>query len=187
MDVHQTTRDKVGDGKPGSIQVVFPVVVNPKPKALVVHCADVRFRRAFRNFIEGDATKGCLGLGEDEYVNLVIPGGVSSLTDVITLPKQFKVAKDQIEFLLDHFPTIGTVVMINHEDCAAYKFLKEKIGGAFLRRFTSLLDRQQVDLVSAAKTVLELDFVKADVRLYMAKFANPEHTQVTFNQVIMPK
>ncbi|MEK7497142.1 MAG: hypothetical protein AAB657_04570 [Patescibacteria group bacterium] len=185
--VNTTTRDKVGDGTLGSIQVIFPVVLNPKPKALVVHCADVRFRKAFRNFIEGDSATGCLGFKEDEYVNLVIPGGVSSFTDVITLPKQFKVAKDQIGFLLNHFPTIDTVILINHEDCAAYKFLQEKIGSMFLRRFVSLLDRQKVDLVSAAKTVLEMDFVKANVRLFMAKFANPEHTQVAFNEITVTK
>lgn len=185
--VNTTTRDRVGDVTSESVQVIFPVVVNPKPKALIVHCADVRFRKAFRNFIEGDGAKGCLGFKEDEYVNLVIPGGVSCFTDVITLSKQFKVAKDQIEFLLKHFPTIGTVILINHEDCAAYKFLQEKIGSMFLRRFVSLLDRQKVDLISTAKTVLEMDFVKANIRLFMAKFANPEHTQVVFNEITVTK
>ncbi len=166
-----------------TVRIVFPVVTNPTPKALAVHCADVRFRKAFRNFIEGDASKGCLGFGEEDYVNLVIPGGVSSFSEAMLLPKQFKVIKEQIEFLLDHFKSIDTVILINHEDCAAYKVLKEKIGNAFLRRVGSFLERQRIDLSEAAKAVMGINTFKARIRLFMAKFANEEHTQVTFEEI----
>ncbi len=178
------TRDQVNVAPAtGKVQVIFPVVQNPKPKALVVHCADVRFRRAFRNFIEGDTETGCLGFKEEEYVSLVIPGGVSSLSEVLTLPKQFKVAKEQIESITDHFPTITHVVLINHEDCAPYETLRSKIGAAFLRRVSSLLERQQIDLVQAAKTIMGFGTIQASVEVYMAKFANQDHTQVTFETI----
>ncbi len=177
-------RDKASVAAPSEVvQLVFPVVANPKPKALVVHCADVRFRKAFRNFLEGAVPTGCLGLKEEDYVSLVIPGGVSSLSEALTLPKQFKVAREQIDFLLGHFPSIDQVVLINHEDCAAYKLLTERVGAAYLRRFTSMLERQHVDLVNVAKVVMGLEQFKATIKVYMAKFANLEHTQVTFEEV----
>ena len=167
-----------------NVRLVFPVIVNPQPKALVVHCSDVRFRRAFRGFIEGDAAKGCLGLKEDEYVSLVIPGGVSSFSAALELPKQFKVAKEQVELLVNHFSTIDRVVFFNHEDCAAYNALHKQLGGMFLRNLGSLFNRQQWDLQMMAKGFFSFDISKKlTVTIYMAKFANPEHTQVTMEEV----
>jgi hypothetical protein len=167
-----------------AVRLVFPVIVDPKPKALVVHCSDVRFRRAFRNFIEGDVAKGCLGLKEEDYVSLVIPGGVSSFSAALELPKQFKVAKDQVELLINHFSTIDRVVLFNHEDCAAYKALHEQLGGAFLRNLGSLVSRQQWDLKTMAKAFFSFDIPKrVNVAIYMAKFANAEHTQVTMEEI----
>lgn len=176
-----------GDLDPSAktIQVVFPVTTDAKPRALVVHCVDPRFQKAFRNFIEGDEAKGCLGLQQEEYVALVIPGGTSSMSDAMALPKQFKVLKDQFDFILGHFPSIGQVILINHEDCGAYKFLSERIGGAFLRKFGSILERQKFDLAAVAKEIMGLDSFKAKIRVYMAKFANAEHTQVSFQEITL--
>jgi len=182
-DVEELTHKEAKQRPPnGKVRVTFPVITNPQPKALVIHCADVRFKQAFRNFIETSA-ENCLGLQEEQYVSLVIPGGVSSLAEAMILPKQFKVAREQVEYLLDHFRTIDQVIMINHEDCGAYQSLVERIGGGFLKKFSSLLDQQKIDLQSVAKTVLGFDAFKASVKLYMAKFANAEHTQVDFEEI----
>lgn len=183
MTVQTTTRDKA-QATDKAIQVVFPVTANPAPKALVIHCADVRFRKAFRNFIEGKTEAGCLGLREEDYVNLIIPGGIASLADILALPKQFKVTKEQIEFLLEHFPSITTVVLINHEDCAAYKLVKDHVGSSFLRNFATMLDRQKVDLIAVAKQALKLSNASI-FKLYMAKFADPAHTKVRFDEVTL--
>jgi len=165
------------------LKIIFPINPNPKPKALIMHCSDARFKRAFRNFIEGDKDKGCMGYKEDDYISLIIPGGVSSMSDAMLLPKQFKVAKEQIEFLTTHFPTVNTIVLINHEDCAAYKALTQKLGSLFLKHISKLADRQHLDLLSVAKTLLGMENFKAHIKLYMAKFANPEHTKVTFEEI----
>ncbi len=183
MTVETTTRDKA-QATDKAIQIVFPVTVNPVPKVLVIHCADVRFRRAFRSFIEGKAETGCLGLREEDYVNLIIPGGIASLTDILALPKQFKVTKEQIEFLLEHFPSITTVVLINHEDCAAYKMIKDHVGRSFLRNVSSMLERQKFDLVAVAKQALKLGNAST-FKLYMASFTNPAHTKVRFEEVTL--
>jgi hypothetical protein len=62
--------------------------------------------------------------------------------------------------------------------------LKEKIGAsAFLHSLKTIAERQQVDLRKVVKALLNLSAIKARFKLYYAKFANPEHTQVVFEEV----
>lgn len=185
---HIVMTDKSRQDQPmrQSDKATFSIVENAAPKALVIHCADVRFRKAFRDFLEGDA-ENCLGFTEEQYVSLVIPGGVSSLSEAMALPKQFKATREQIKFLLNRFKTIDQVIVINHEDCSAYKVLWERIGASFLQRFASLLERQKIDLTEVAKTIVGLSEVRATIKLYMAKFANGSNTEVIFEEVELGK
>ncbi len=107
------------------------------------------------------------------------------MSDAMLLPKQFKVAKEQIQFLVEHFPSVDALVLINHEDCAAYKALTQKLGSMFIKNIGKLVEKQHIDLVNVAKTMLGMDEFKAHIKLYMAKFANPEHTKVTFEEIII--
>ncbi|MFA4936726.1 MAG: hypothetical protein WC575_00315 [Patescibacteria group bacterium] len=162
----------------------FPVDLDSNPEAIIIHCDDPRFQNAFRNFIEGQQEKGCLELAQGKYVPIIIPGGISSLSEMDALPKHFKVTKEQIEFILDHFHSVKVVILINHEDCQAYESLREKIGtNTFLRSLRDMAERQKVDLSKVSKFLVKHFFTGTNFKLYFAKFANEQHTQVTFEEV----
>lgn len=155
-------------------------IIKPHPKAVVVQCGDPRFQSAFQKFVEGQ-----LNFKPGEYIPLVIPGGISALTEPETLPKHFKVAKEQIEFFLDHFNTIQTVVLINHEDCKAYESLKGRIGKSFLKFTTTMLERQQVDLGKVMKFFLSLSSFKVNYKAYYARFKDSDKKIVIFEEVTL--
>ncbi len=164
------------------VRGTYPAVIEPQPKTLVVHCADARLRRAFRLFIEGEVASGGLGLRESDYVNLIIPGGAATLMDTHASPEAYAFSMQQIEFLLEHFPSITTVIVVNHEDCAAYKHICQVVGPAFLDGFSTLIERQRSDLISVALQVLQLGHAKA-FQLFLARFTSAERTHVEFTEV----
>jgi len=155
--------------------------IEAHPKAVVVHCGDPRFQLAFQDFIQKK-----LNYKPGEYVLLVIPGGISALVEPETLPKNFKVAKEQIQFFLDHFDSIKTVVLINHEDCKAYESLKDKIGQAFMKFAATMIQRQQIDLAKVMK-FLSASAFKVNFKAYFAKFKDDLHKEVVFEEVSLLK
>lgn len=163
----------------------FPATI-ANPEALIIQCGDPRFQEAFKLFVEGDKAQGMLGFKPGSYVPLVIPGGISHLTEIYAFPKNFKVTKEQIEFFLDHFQTIKLIVLINHEDCAGYQELQKKIGASiFLRVVKNITERQKIDLLKVAHFLANLYKIKAHFKMYYAKFANPEHTKISFEEVLL--
>lgn len=58
-------------------------VVSAAPRAIVVHCSDPRFQVAFRSFIQED-----LKYKEGEYITIVVPGGISALSEPEAFPKK---------------------------------------------------------------------------------------------------
>jgi len=81
--------------------------------ALVVHCSDHRFRRAFEDFIEKT-----LGIGD--YDRIAVPGGPQFLVALDYLPKFAWVGNRWTKFLVEAHGT-KRVVLIAHEDCGWYR------------------------------------------------------------------
>ncbi len=160
----------------------YDVIVGEMPRMLIIHCDDPRFASAIHEFIHESVDEGGLGLAYGQYVEISLPGGVSGMSEQLTLPKHFKVQKEQIEFVLERFTSVKTVVLINHEDCRAYQALRERIGDSFLRRWGGIPDRQKADLVGVGRFVQNL--IPVECVYYYAKFANDEHTSTMFERVV---
>jgi hypothetical protein len=130
------------------------------PTAIVIHCGDSRFQKAFRSFIEEE-------LGIEHYVPIVVLGGIHSLGFKDLLPKHYKALFDQLKHLIKE-RGIRRVVIINHEDCQWY----ERFSSWVLRRIP-LPQKQVEDLRTAAESLLE-HFAKIDVETYYAELAGDD-------------
>jgi len=155
----------------------YPLVLVP-PRAIVIHCSDPRFQKAFADFIRTD-----LGLEEGEYIPLTTPGGVASFSEPFKLPKEFKFMKDRIEFLLENFKTVNRIILINHEDCRHYEQLKSIVGRLFLHRVQSMGERQANDLKIVAKMMLDYAVPGLQVELYYARFCAGNTGAVQFEKI----
>jgi len=157
-----------------SEQQVFSVLPTAAPEVLAIFCGDPRIQRPVNEFLHQT-----LGLTDGAYVPLTVPGGVASFTEASALPKEFKYVKDAVELYLTLFPSIGRIILINHEDCGKYKALREKIG-PFFRLAENLTQRHVDDLAVVEKVLQAMLPRRVSFERYYAKFANPEHTQLIF-------
>jgi hypothetical protein len=155
-------------------------LVDAHPRAIVIHCSDPRFQKAFADFIRTD-----LALGEGEYIPLVISGGVASLSEPLKLPKEFKFMKERIEIFLERFDSIKRIILINHEDCRHYDELKSLLGRLFLQRVQSMGEKQTNDLKTVAKMLLGYAVPGLQVELYYARFCPGDSGSVTFEKIPM--
>src|SRR5438093_11977281 len=131
----------------------MPHLRSEPPKALVIHCIDPRFQKAFDEFIHGK-----LGFGEGEYIPLVVPGGIASVCMGISayLPKHHKILREQIQLALELYQAQEPrVILINHEDCRAYSNLMKKLP-AFAIHGITLLTRQMDDLKVASSLIEQI-------------------------------
>ena len=154
----------------------YPASPHPEPEAIIVFCGDPRFQAAIASFIAEE-----LHLKPGEYLPFSVPGGIASLSEQFARPKDFKVLKEGLEFYLTRLRTIRKVILINHEDCKKYHDLCERLPFSFLSG--SIPDRQRSDLHKVTQVVSRIIPEQVEVQRYYAKFANPEHTQVTFEAV----
>lgn len=150
----------------------MPHIRSEPPKALVIHCIDPRFQKAFDEFIHEQ-----LGLDEGEYIPLLVPGGVASVGKGISefLPKNHKVLREQIQLALEVYQAQEPhVILINHEDCRAYSNLMKKLPSFAIRGITMLT--RQVDDLKVASILIEQITEKMGGRckfeLYMARIGN---------------
>jgi hypothetical protein len=153
-------------------------LIDAAPEAIVVHCSDPRFQRAFAGFIKNE-----LHLEEGKYIPLVVSGGVGSLSEPLKLPKEFRFMRERIRMFLDRFDSIKQIVLINHEDCRHYEALQNFIGKLFMQRFADMAERQRVDLKKVAKVLLDLASSRIEIKLYYAKFADAGKSKVVFEEV----
>lgn len=148
------------------------------PKAIVVHCCDNRFQRAFREFITSE-----LHLAEGEYIPMILSGGVASLSEPLRLPKEFKYVRERVEFFLERFTTVRRIVLINHEDCRHYEAMKSAIGSVFLQHVGHMSERQTKDLQAAAKALLALAAPGLQADLYYARIVKNGAPMVRFEKI----
>ena len=165
--------------EPRENAIVYEAMPDAAPQAIVVYCSAPRFQMAFDQFIEKE-----LGLAKGQFIPLVIAGGAGVLAHPERLPKEFKFMRDRFELFRKNYPSIRRIVLINHEDCAYYRMLTEKIP-AFLRRHADSehhAARDDLGPIAAIFTRL-LTHLGVQVELYYARFADADHTQVTFDRV----
>lgn len=155
----------------------YPTLSVATPKTLVIWCGDPRIQEAVNLFLQQE-----LQLKYGEYVPVTVLGGVASLSEPLSIPKEFKYMKETVEFCLEHFASLQKIVLINHEDCAKYKAVREKLGSLFLRGFGSVTDRQLHDLAVVAKALAELSPHPIEFEGYYGKYANLGHTQLFFEK-----
>jgi hypothetical protein len=146
------------------------------PKALIIHCGDPKFQKAFREFKSRE-----LGLEEGQYIPLIVPGSVASLCVGTFLPKNLKIMREQIELLLKHYPS-ERVILINHEGCRSYGAIAAKLQHVIS---TNIGVKQVDDLKFAAAMIREIvrHFGgRTEVEMYMAR-VRKEDGEIVFERV----
>lgn len=139
------------------------------PEAVVIHCCDYRFQAAMREFV-------LEGLGIRSYDVVALPGGAhfASMEMEVLIPKQMKVGKDSLKFLIEHHQP-ERLILIDHADCA---FFKDRL--AFFFSEPSLNDRQRANM-KKAHDVLQDWFPRVTVETYFAE-ASGDHS-VSFTKI----
>ena len=92
--------------------------------------------------------------------------------------------RERFELFRKNYPSIKRIVLINHEDCAYYRMLAEKIP-AFLRDHgdgENHRPRGDMGLIGDIFHRL-LAHLGLQVELYYARFADPSHTQIAFDRM----
>lgn len=153
----------------------YSVLPSATPGAIAIFCSDPRFQDATEQFLAND-----LGLNKGEYVPIVVGGGVASLSEPLTRPKEFKYLKDLLQLFLTHFRSARRVIVVNHEDCAKYRAMSEGLGSKFLRQFANDMIGRQLDDLQKVVGVIEKLSHGVKIERYYARFANAEHTEAVF-------
>lgn len=157
-------------------QKTYPALPTAAPKALVFWCGDPRIQEAVNHFLHDE-----LGLQYGEYVPITVLGGIASFSEQLSLPKDFKYMKETAEFCLEHFGSLKQIILINHEDCAKYKALRERIGPLF-RGFRNLPERQIGDLLAVERILVSLSHHPIGIERYYGRYADSERTQFVFDK-----
>lgn len=153
-------------------------LVDAHPKALVIHCSDPRFQKAFSGFIHNE-----LNLHEGEYIPIVVSGGAAPLSEPLRLPKEFKFVIERILAFLRIFPSTMRIVLINHEDCKHYQSLSESLGNLFLRRGGTVIERQKKDLSAVAAALARMGLPGVTIELYFARIVPGQPPHVVFDRI----
>ena len=157
-------------------------LVIDKPKALVIHCSDSRFQKAFRDFIQNN-----LGLNDGEFVPIIVPGSIAPLGGDISilLPKKQKALLDNIKLIFEKNQGEPIrLILINHEDCKGYEKISAKIR-KYLAKLPDALEREVNDLALAAKVIhIAANHFKVKCRpeLYFARIG--EGNEVVFDKYV---
>ncbi len=162
-----------------AVRRVYPVVPDPKPGAIVIHCSDPRFQAAFEEFLEHE-----LGLVKGQYIPIVVGGGAGVLGHPEQLPKEFKFLKERLEHYRQIFPTARRIILINHEGCRYYENLKTRTLGALGSRFAFPPNHAREDLSLVARAFRQLlSHLGYSVEFYYAKFADEQRAHIEIEKV----
>lgn len=157
----------------------YDVEAEAKPQVIIVHCSDPRFQGAFHRFIEEE-----LGLGKGEFVPFVVGGGAGVLAHPERLPKEFKFMKERFEVFRQNYPSIKRIVLINHQDCAYYRTLKQRVLGVLGQRAQFLLQQPREDMAVIGQVFDRfLSHLGYSLELYYAKFTDDTCSQVVFERI----
>jgi hypothetical protein len=158
----------------------YDAIPQPQPQAIVVYCSDPRFQTAFDRFIEEG-----LGLRKGQFIPLVVAGGAGPLAHPERMPKEFKFMRDRLDLFCGHFPSLQRLVLVNHEDCAYYRLLAEKVpGSAREHAAAGPFHHSRDDLEQVAGVFHRLlARLGLALELYYARFTDGDHRTVTFDPI----
>ena len=141
------------------------------PDALVIHCADPRFQRAFRSFLEEE-------LNIRMPMVIALPGVTSHFGMQMMFPKNWYAMRSHLKTMIDRH-NVARVVLINHDDCKGYSKIADKLGG-----LVKVPDWQRKHLRGLAEFVRKEYLPSASFELYQAHiFEENGKRQVSFEEI----
>jgi carbonic anhydrase len=140
-----------------------------QPTTVIVHCPDPRFEFAFTEFPMKE-----LGLRPGEFVRCPRKGGPVSLAHPEKLRQEHNALMAEILFFLNHFPTIGRLVNIGHQDCGFYRGIPDH---------PDTEDKEKKDLPRAKRNLLKIFPTRVQIAGYYAQFTDNTQTQISFEAV----
>lgn len=81
--------------------------------AIVIRCADPRFRRAFDAFVAD--------LGIRHPATIAVTGSIKSFALQAYIPKEWHALRKQLELIATRHAHVTRVVLLTHDDCQSYK------------------------------------------------------------------
>lgn len=143
----------------------FRAIQNPRPKAVIMTCVDLRFEEAF------EGLPGELGLAKGEFVHMQIAGGPAPLAYPLDMEDRFKYLAKQVKFKCRKFH-VARAIFVSHEDCAYYEECPEFLQGP---------EKEKRDLAKVGGH-MELWLPGYKVELYHAKLVN-HGREIDFEEV----
>lgn len=167
VQVIEHSADQVADRSMNTYELV-----EGTSDALVLHCSDPRFQKAFHDFLHDELKLRMPAV-------IAIPGSSSSVGVQAFLPKNWYALRNQIELMATHnsFPR---VVLINHDDCKGYAHIAQ-----WLKGITNLAGEQRKHLNVLASYIKKEYLPSAKFELYQARIVEDSGTRrIKFESVI---
>ena len=159
----------------------YDVLPSVEPRVIIYFCRDPKIRAAVERFVTKE-----LKLDLAECIMMSEFGGVFHATEQFRLASEFDHFENQLRFALDNFPTINTVIGINHDGCGRYAAAQKKWGHMFVGPSSSIERRQECDLATFTETVFRVIAPKHIlVKRFFMRFANEERTKVSFEELYL--
>jgi hypothetical protein len=127
--------------------------------AIVIRCADPRFRRAFDAF---DAFVADLGIRHP--ATIAVTGSIKSFALQAYIPKEWHALRKQLELIATRHAHVTRVVLLTHDDCQSYKASAHLMGG-----LATVVERQRDHLAALGRFLRERYLPGASFELYHAR------------------
>jgi hypothetical protein len=134
---------------------IYPLHEEPTD-ALVLCCADPRFRDAIGKFLEDQGIRN--------PVIIAVPGSIKSFGLQAFIPKQWHTLQKQLELMTSRNTHLLRVILMTHDDCKSYAESVEWLGG-----FPAIPAAQRGHLLGLAAFVRKEYLPSARVELYRAR------------------
>lgn len=125
--------------------------------ALVIRCADPRFRDAFIKFEED--------IGVFNPAVIAITGSVKAFGLQLVIPKEWHGLRKQLELITSRHAHVPRVILFTHEDCRSYA---QSWAKGMLRKFSDVVGAQKGHLAALAGYLKKEYLPKARFELYHA-------------------
>lgn len=167
-----TTQKNSQSAKEKNMEIIYRAL-KAKPTTLIIYCSDPRFQFAFNCFLVND-----LDLVYGQFVPIIVAGGPAALANP-AMAKEMQYINEQIVFFLKHFPSIKSVVLINHEDCGFYAEIPNPIG----KKENRERDDTFIAAEAAAEHISSEGIYGVKVSAFYAKFVNADKSEIVFEKM----
>lgn len=97
----------------------------PQTEAVVVYCGDPRYRKAHKEFLRNGLK---LGVVDEQYIQLPIPGGAALFAHPEALESYYEVLADCLETYCTHFDTVTRLILLGHFGCKHMMKVYQRLG-----------------------------------------------------------